>query len=146
MNQKVQKQVNIVNQKINELDAVYRAAASKSGISYGEISIWSMLLNTGFYSQRDLCDRLYLPKQTVNSIVSNLAKRGFVVLEHIPGTRNRKTVRLTTEGLDYGKSRVMWIFEAEQRAMKGTDLIAVQACVSMFEGYICRFREEIAKK
>lgn len=146
MNQKVQRQIDIVNQRINELDAVYRIAAGKSGISDGEIGIWSMLLNADLYSQQDLCDRLYLPKQTVNSIVSNLSKRGFVVLKHVPGTRNRKTIQLTAEGMDYGKNRVMWIFEAEQRALEETDPLAVQACVSMFERYIGRFREEIAKR
>lgn len=80
---------------------------------------WSALLcSEEEYSQQDLSELLYLPKQTVNSIISNLVKKGFVFLEHVPGTKNRKVVRLTKEGKDYGKQKVMWIFQAEEKALE----------------------------
>jgi len=138
------KKIDLVNQKIKELNSLYRAAASKAGISDGEVCIWSTLLNSDEeYSQQDLCDLLFLPKQTVNSIVSNLIKRGFVYLEHVPGTRNRKVIRLSEEGRAYGDEKVMWIFRAEQEAMEGTDPQEVQATISMLEKYIERLREKL---
>ncbi len=147
MNVEIKKQIDTINQKINELNSLYRTAAVKSGISDGEISIWSALLcSEEEYSQQDLAEMLFLPKQTVNSIISNLAKKGLVFLEHVPGTRNRKVVRLTEDGREYGQSRVMWIFQAEEKAMGETDLQEVQVYISMLEKYIYRLKEEIDKK
>lgn len=144
MNIEIKNRIDIINQKIKELNALYRAAAIKSGISDGEISIWSLLLcSEKEYSQQDLADILYLPKQTVNSIISNLVKKRFVFLEHVPGTRNRKVVRLTKEGRAYGESRVMWIFQAEEKAMEETVPEEINACISMLENYIRRFKDEI---
>lgn len=144
MNIEIKNRIDIINQKIKELNALYRAAAIKSGISDGEISIWSLLLcSEKEYSQQDLADILYLPKQTVNSIISNLVKKRFVFLEHVPGTRNRKVVRLTKEGRAYGESRVMWIFQAEEKAMEETVPEEINACISMLENYIRHFKDEI---
>ena len=144
MNIEIKNRIDIINQKIKELNALYRAAAIKSGISDGEISIWSLLLcSEKEYSQQDLADILYLPKQTVNSIISNLVKKRFVFLEHVPGTRNRNVVRLTKEGRAYGESRVMWIFQAEEKAMEETVPEEINACISMLENYIRRFKDEI---
>ena len=144
MDIEIKNQIDTINQKINELNSLYRTAAIKSGISDGEISIWSLLLySQEEYSQQDLADTLYLPKQTVNSIISNLVKKRFVFLEHVPGTRNRKVVRLTKEGRAYGESRVMWIFQAEEKAMEETVPEEINACISMLENYIRRFKDEI---
>jgi len=144
MEQSTTGQIDIINQKIKELNSIYHAAAGKSGISDGEICIWSALLNSDAeYSQQDLCDLLFLPKQTVNSIVSNLIKKGFVLLEHVPGTRNRKVIRLSEQGRTYGNERVMWIFRAEQEAMEGTDPKEVQAAIAMLERYITRLRKNL---
>ena len=145
MDIEIKNQIDTLNQKINELNSLYRTAAIKSGISDGEISIWSLLLcSQDEYSQQDLADILYLPKQTVNSIISNFVKKKFVFLEHVPGTRNRKVVRLTKEGREYGESRVMWIFQAEE--MEETDPEEIKAYVSMLEKYIGRLKEEIEKR
>ena len=70
----------------------------------------------------------------------------FVVLDHAPGTRNRKVIRLTEAGRYFGEQRVKWIFEAEQRAMEDTEPAEVMAYVSMLEKYIVRFRKEIEDK
>ena len=47
MDSEIKKQINTINQKINELNALYRTAATKSGIPDGEISIWSHIGHAG---------------------------------------------------------------------------------------------------
>ena len=91
MDDAIKNQVNTINQKLKELDSLYHMAAMKSEIPDGEISIWSVLLcSQEEYSQQDFVDQLFLSKQTINSIVSNMAKKGFVRLEHTPGTKIAK--------------------------------------------------------
>lgn len=144
MDKNTKKQIDIINQRIKELNSVYHVAALQSGISDGELSIWSVMLNSDEqYSQQDLCELLSLSKQTVNSIVSNLIKKGFVILEHVPGTRNRKVICLTKEGGIYGRDKVMWIFEAEQKALEQTDPEQVKVCIEMMEKYIRLLKNEL---
>lgn len=147
MDKKTRDQIDLINQKTKELNALYRLAAYKSNISDGEVNIWSVLLNCDEeYSQQDLAELLSLPKQTVNSLVTRMIQKEFVVLEHDPGTRNRKVIRLTDAGRHFGEQHVKWIFDAEQKAMEDTDPEEVMAYVSMLEKYISRFRKEIESK
>ena len=147
MDKKTRDQIDLINQKTKELNALYRLAAYKSNISDGEVNIWSVLLNCDEeYSQQDLAELLSLPKQTVNSLITRMIQKAFVVLEHDPGTRNRKVIRLTEAGRHFGEQHVKWIFDAEQKAMEDTDPEEVMAYVSMLEKYISRFRKEIESK
>lgn len=147
MDKKTRDQIDLINQKTKELNALYRLAAYKSNISDGEVNIWSVLLNCDEeYSQQDLAELLSLPKQTVNSLVTRMIQKEFVVLEHDPGTRNRKVIRLTDAGRHFGEQHVKWIFDAEQKAMEDTDSEEVMAYISMLEKYISRFRKEIDSK
>lgn len=147
MDKTMKEKIDTINHKIKELNSLYRVAAGKSGISDGEVCIWSALLcSEEEYSQQDFSDLLSLPKQTVNSIISNFVKRGFVFLEHVPGTKNRKVVRLTKEGRDYGEEKVMWIFQAEEKALEQADPEQVQVCIEMIETYIQNLKKEIDGK
>lgn len=147
MDKNTRDQIDLINQKTKELNALYRLAAYKSDISDGEVNIWSVLLNCDEeYSQQDLAELLSLPKQTVNSLITRMIQKEFVVLEHDPGTRNRKVIRLTEAGRHFGEQHVKWIFDAEQRAMEDTDSQEVMAYISMLEKYISRFRKEIESK
>lgn len=147
MDKRIREQVDLINQRTKELNALYRLAAYKSNISDGEVEIWSVLLNCPEeYSQQDLAEILSLPKQTVNSLITRMIRKEFVVLEHAPGTRNRKVIRLTEAGRYFGEQKVKWIFESEQKAMEDTDPAEVMAYVSMLEKYIARFRKEIEQK
>lgn len=145
MEQQTKVLIQIINQRIKDMNALYREAARISGISDGELSVWSILLHAQEpCSQYDLCEELSLPRQTVNSIVNGLIRKKFVVLEHVPGTRNRKSIHLTQEGLDFGREHVMWIFESEQRAMEASDPQEVQLAISMLERYTRCLRQEIS--
>lgn len=143
MDGQVKRQIDVINQLIKELNSLYHIAAVKSGVSDGEICVWSMLLTTDKeYSQQDLCELLFLPKQTINSIISGLIKKGYVFLEHVPGTRNRKVIRLSDEGRNYGEKNIMWIFKAEQHAIEDADPREVCTLISMLEKYINKLKSE----
>ena len=146
MNDGLRDRINTINQRIKELNSLYHVAARKSEIPDGEVCIWSVLLHSKEEYSQHLSDILSLPRQTVNSLISNFVKKGFATLEHIPGTRNQKVIRLTDAGIQYGESNVKWIFEAEQRAMEESDPQEIEAMISLMEKYILRFRAEIDKR
>lgn len=132
------------NQQLKELNHVYHVVAGKSGISDTELAVWSTILNSSEeYSQQDIAELLSLPKQTVNSVITNMQKRGFIYLEHVPGTRNRKVVCLTEKGRVYGKDTVQWVLDAEQRALDQSDPAQIQVCIEMMEDYMTHLKKEL---
>lgn len=144
MNEEIKLQIRRMNQRIKELGAIYHTAANQIGVSDGEITVWSALLTAEQdYSQQELCDLLSLPRQTVNSVISKMVKKGFVYLEHIPGTRNQKTIHLTRHGMDFGRDQVQWIFQAEERALEQADPQQVQICIEMIETFTRHLRKEL---
>lgn len=118
MNEEIKKYIEIINQQIKEITFVYHNACNKLGISTSEFWVWyALLVLEGEYSQQDIRDEFYLPKQTINSVVSNLNKNGYVFLETIPGTRNKKIIKLSPKGEEYGKNIIKDIYEAEQKTI-----------------------------
>lgn len=143
----MKEQLEILNQEIKELTGIYHQAASKSGISENEFWVWYTLLVMGSeFSQQDICDIWSLPKQTVNSVVANLVKKNFVVLEMVPGTRNRKIICVTESGKKYGQAIVQTIYGAEQRTIARMTDQERQMCISLLGKYIRLLREEFNGK
>lgn len=137
-------QYEMINQQIRELSGVYHSAASRSGIPDNELWVWyALLIVGGEYSQQEICDMWSLPKQTVNSTTASLAKRGLITLEAIPGTRNRKLLRLTEEGKRYGERMIMPLYHAEQQALGKMSEQERQACVALLGKYIALLKDEL---
>lgn len=144
MNGDFKEYLELVNQQIKELVGIYRGAVSHSGISENEFWVWySLVALDGEYSQQDICSAWSLSKQTVNTIVMHMAQKGFVTLEVVPGTRNRKNIRLTEAGRQYGESIVTPISKAEQKAFEKLPLEHWVACTRAFSQYIDALKEEI---
>ena len=144
MKEKTKQHLEVLNQQIKELAGIYHQAATGLGISDNEFWVWYTLLVMGEeYSQQDICETWSLPKQTVNSIVANMVKKEFIKLEVIPGTRNRKLLRLTDIGKSYGEAIVRPIFEAEYRTIVRLSEQERQVCISLMGKYIRYLKEEL---
>lgn len=144
MKEQAKEQLEILNQQVKELAGIYHQAASGLGISDNEFWVWYTLFVMGEeYSQQDICEMWSLPKQTVNSVVINMVKKEFVRLEVVPGTRNRKLLRLTDKGKSYGATVVQPIFEAEYRTIARLSEQERQICISLLGKYISYLREEL---
>lgn len=136
MDYSFKKQPNAINQQFREITEIYQDAIKKTGVSENEFWIWySLIVMEGECSQQDICAAWSLSKQTVNTIITNLTKKGFVFLEVIPGTRNRKLIHLTDEGRKYGESIVLPIYKAEQAAFEHLTPQDCAACSATIEKY-----------
>ena len=143
MDQELKKTLEIMNQQVKELTAIYHQAASQYGISDNEFWVWyALLVMDGEQSQQSICEIWSLPKQTVNSVVSGMIKKGHIYLETIPGTRNKKVIRLTESGREYGDGVIMHIYGAEQRAVERLSLQERQFCTELLARYITLLKEE----
>lgn len=144
MDNNAREQLEVINQQIKEIIGIYRGIVSHSGISENEFWIWyALIIMDGEYSQQDICSSWSLSKQTVNTIVNHMVQKEQAFLEVVPGTRNRKIIRLTEEGKKYGESIVKPISEAENRAFDRLPNEDRIACTVAFGKYINILKEEI---
>lgn len=144
MNQKTNEQYGIIIQQVKELVGIYRGVISHFGISENEFWIWyTLIIMKGEYSQQDICSMWSLSKQTVNTIIIHMVQKNFAYLEMVPGTRNRKNIRLTKAGREYGEIIVRPVSDAEQRTLSRLPVDDCIACTAVLDSYIGIFREEI---
>lgn len=140
----IKNQLKTINRQIKEMTSVYRGAASLYGISDNEFWVWYALLTyEGECSQQDICDMWFLPKQTVNSIISNLSKKGYLSLETTEGMKKRKVIRLSEAGKQYGERIVNHLYDAEQCALEQLSDKERETCIAILEKYI-KFLQETA--
>lgn len=111
-----------------ELDDVYHSLARHYGLSDCALWVLYVIRETGTsYTQTQLCERLSLSKQTINSALKTLEKEGRIRLDSVAGNQKSKQVILTEEGrlfaektIDKVLSMELQVFEqfsAEEQAM-----------------------------
>jgi DNA-binding MarR family transcriptional regulator len=144
MNSNVKEPLELVMQQLKELSSIYLGAAGQIGISKNEFWIWyTLVLTDGEYSQRDIWLAWSMSKQTVNTIVNHMVQKGYAVLEVVPGTRNRKIIRLTEAGKQYGESIVIPVCSAQQRALDRLTPEEFLAATAAIRKFIATLKEEI---
>ncbi len=144
MNNNGRKQLEAINQQIKEMVGIYRGAVVNSGIAENEYWIWyTLIVMDGEYTQQDICEAWSLSKQTVNSIITHLINDDYVTLEVIPGTRNKKIIRMTEEGRKHGEAIVNPISAAEERAIDRLPEEDRIACMNVLGKFIQVLKEEI---
>lgn len=99
--------------------AVYEDYSRSLGVSSTTLHILSAIYAGEGCTQKDLCARTFLPKQTVHSIVTELFRQGYVELREQPEDRRTKSIRLTESGGRYAEAAVGRVHEAEREAMAG---------------------------
>lgn len=140
-------QIELINQQIKEIIGLYMTTIANSGISENEFWIWYTLIEIdGDHSQQDICRMWSLSKQTVNTIIMRIVKDGYAELEAVPGTRNRKVIRLSETGKKYGENIIRPVTRMEERALERISLEDRVACMTAFSKYIEAFKEELNGK
>lgn len=102
----------------DEQYALYDEYAKRNGLLMKTL----LVLNALYYAkdgmtQKEITDRTFQSKQTVNLIIKNLLKEAYVTVEENPENKRIKFVKLTEEGRNYAKKPVVHITWAEDTAM-----------------------------
>ena len=130
-----------------QFDALYRKAGSRFGLP--DCPMWTLYYLAWSevpMSQQDLIEKMLFPKQTINSAVMYLARRGFVELQVIPGTRNRKDVILTPLGKEVAGNTVMRMRAAEERAIAALGEEKAALYSSLYQDFYAAMLREFQKE
>ncbi len=102
-----------------EQDSIYHNAAVKFGLSDTAMWILYVISRTNKeYFQHELCDMSFFAKQTINSAISGLVKKGYIELKTDEKSRRQKKVVLTENGKLFAASTTKKLYKAEERAYK----------------------------
>lgn len=103
----------------NKIDGVYYIFSRKSGVNENTLALFYALDDNKPHSQKEICDNWLIPRTTINSIIKNLMKKGFVTLIPEPHSKE-KNILLTDSGKKYAKALLSDIYDAEQSAIEAT--------------------------
>ena len=102
---------------LNEWYVAYAAYAKSMGLSNTALDILTTIYENPNCTQKDIAESCFLPKQTVNAVVTSFLKDGWVQLEELPSDRRIKTVNLTAEGLAKAREIMDKVHSCEITAM-----------------------------
>ena len=93
---------------------LYQKWAEYMGISYAAFMTLYGLDVRGSMMQKNICDFCGFTKQTVNGVVHDFVKQGYVSLEAGRRDRREKLVVFTEKGEAYAKKLLASLYQAEQ--------------------------------
>lgn len=141
---KISTQQDIFFDSWQQLDALYTEYARTKGLAYTELVVLSYL-SMDSYTQKQLCEKTLMPKQTVNSVIKSLAKKGLVVLKQSDTDRRAKTVVLTEKGRQLRREAMDDMARAEHAAIGRIGTEDWENLVRILDRYSAFFKEEMAK-
>lgn len=140
---KLQGKVDSFNSAWRSLDIVYEEYAKKIGMTYTSLHIFNLIVVIEDCTQKKLCERAFLPKQTVNAVITNFIKQGWVELKELKEDRRNKTIHLTQKGKQVAEDYVIHIQNAERRAMAAMSNDLSNQLIEGMNTYEKVFRKEM---
>lgn len=125
------------------ISVIYEDYARKSGISYNSLYILNAILYTENCTQKQICEKTLLPKQTVNNVITSFFKSGYIELREFPENRRVKTIHLTEKGMQYAQTLIPHIHEADCKAMEALSEEQQDMLLKLMGTYVSTFRKEM---
>ena len=100
---KSKRQMEVISITSCRINAIYTQWAKNHGISYNTLMVMTAIYEIGPCAQRDICEGWLIPKQTVNTVVKDLEKKGFLSREQ-GRDKKEKLISFTSEGKKFAES------------------------------------------
>ena len=125
------------------ISIIYEDYARKSGISYNSLYILNAIQQIENCTQKQICEKTLLPKQTVNNVITAFYKSGYMELREFPENRRIKTIHLTEKGREYAGGLISHIHQADTVAMESLTEEQQDTLLSLMDTYVSAFRKEM---
>ncbi len=117
--EKIRRQLREFNAIFKETDAIYSRFAKRSGLS--DCAFWllySVREADENCTQKEICGQWAMNKQTVNSALKVLEKRGFITLVPSETDKRSRYIVLTEQGERFALENIDIIFQLEQLTLQ----------------------------
>ena len=115
------------------LNHVYEEYAKEHDLTY--ISMFVLQLIDDGTTQKEICDTLYFPKQTVNKVILSFEKKGYVTLAQNPDDGRARSIMLTERGMAVQKQVSAHIEKAELETFASLTEQEQQVMTDLWEKY-----------
>lgn len=126
---------------VNVIDGIYDSIAKKIGIKENLLTLLYALDDGKIHSQKEICDEWFIPKTTINTIVKECVKKGYVLLNTNSG-RKEKEIYLTERGSEYAKMVLGQVHELEEHAMERTLERVSPEFIQGLEAFVSELKNE----
>lgn len=129
-----------------ELEAIYDDYARTIGISYTTLFILNLISQYEDCTQKIICEKTMLPKQTVNNVIKKLLDQGYIQLETFHENQKTKKITFTENGKQYAEPLIQHIQTAECEAMNHFSKSHQKEFIKLMKQYVLKFRDAMQKK
>lgn len=112
------KMLSDINFSIIKVRSIYASWSKNNNINYHEMLILYSLRDNTACTQKQICDSYFLPKQTINNIVTDLKEKGYIRLTADKFNKKLKVLELTDEGKKYSDKYMNSLKEKEEKAVQ----------------------------
>lgn len=86
-------------------------------------------------TQKELCDTLFFPKQTVNKVILSFEKKGYITLAPNPCDKRSRAIMMTKKGRDFQNAVIPIIERAELETFASLSEQEQQIMTDLWEKY-----------
>lgn len=123
------------NATINGYEKIYRAVAKSFGLS--DCAFWILYYirqSKEKVTQKDICNFIYQPKQTVHSALKKLVKDGLIEIGDYNGKRHKYVV-LTEKGEEFSRKTADLVLAEEIAAFEDMDASEREFLIKLLAKY-----------
>ncbi len=131
----------IIDQNWSEMNITYEKFAKTFGLNYTSMTILDTIQNKQPLTQKDICSTLFLPKQTVNVIINDFLKKGYLTLKECKKDKRNKEILFTQEGQIFASKVLNALNEVESKTLKCIPNGHLDICLET----IIKYRENLEK-
>lgn len=128
----------------HKLNHIYEEYAKKHDLTY--ISLFILQLLDDGTTQKELCEVLYFPKQTINKVIISFEKKGYVTLAENPQDARSRSILLTQKGKVFQKEVISTIEKAELETFASLSKEEQEIMTDLWEKYTNLCVEKIRKE
>jgi len=134
-----QKTISALTEMWHKMDSLYDLYAKSVGLNFPTILVLQILCGSAeTHTQKEICEKLGLPKQFVNSIIKSFWEQGYVELKEAKDRRN-KDIIVTDKGKEYALRVLKPLEAAEAVAWACFSAKEIKALARTTEKYIEAF-------
>ena len=127
--------LNGLNRAIIKFRGVYSQWSSEHGISYHEMLVLYTIREHGYCTQKQICERYILPKQTINNVIVAMRKSGLLIPDDSHSKGKEKAFVLSRQGEAYAKPFLKSLDTVENRALEQLEKEKLQTLTDLLLEY-----------
>lgn len=139
------KYIQEINSVVERTDYLYEKWAKQHGINSYVMQVMYMIYASEINKQKDIVENYGMPKQTVNTVITDLQRKGYIRLTPDENDKRSKIIILTDEGRRYAENIVNPLLNCEKEVLAEMGKERVEMLISTMNQYAELIEQKISK-